>query len=78
MFLGRRGNSRAGSIPVVRIIVNESLRVPCWNERRFFIRNKSDEKIIIVRNNIKKWKDGKGTLFLGLKEFLVDPYSIKA
>lgn len=64
--------------PVVRIIVNESLQVPCWNERRLFIRNKSDEKIIIVRNNIKKWMDDKGTLFLGLKEFLIDPDSMKA
>lgn len=54
MFLGRRGNSHAGSIPVVRNIVNENLRVPCWNKRRLFIRNKSDEKIIIVRSNIKK------------------------
>ncbi len=78
MFLGRRVNSRAGSIPVVRTIVYESLRVPCWNERRLFIRNKSDEKIIIVRSNIKKWKDDKVNLFLGLKEFLINPDSIKA
>lgn len=78
MFLGRHGNSHAGSIPVIRIIVYESLRVPCWNERRLFIRNKSDEKIIIVRSNIKKWKDDKVNLFLGLKEFLVDSDSIKA
>ncbi len=40
--------------------------------------NDSFKKIIIVRNNIKKWKDDKGTLFLGLKEFLTDPDSIKS
>lgn len=42
MFLGRRVNSRAGSSPVVRTIVYESLQVPCWNERRLFVleRNK--------------------------------------
>lgn len=38
----------------------------------------SFKKIIVVRNNIKKWKDDKGTLFLGLKEFLIDPDSIKS
>ncbi len=36
------------------------------------------KKIIIVRNNIKKWIDDKGTLFLGLKEFLINPDSIKS
>ena len=40
--------------------------------------NDSFKKIIVVRNNIKKWKDDKGTLFLGLKEFLIDPDSIKS
>ena len=40
--------------------------------------NDSFKKIIVVRNNIKKWKDDKGTLFLGLKEFPIDPDSIKS
>lgn len=40
--------------------------------------NDSFKKIIVVRNNIKKWKDDKGTLFLGLKEFLTNPDSIKS
>lgn len=39
--------------------------------------NDSFKKIIIVRNNIKKWKDDKGVLFLGLKDFLTNPDSIK-
>ena len=38
----------------------------------------SFRKIIIVRNNIKKWMDDNGTLFLGLKEFLTNPDSMKA
>lgn len=38
----------------------------------------SFRKIIIVKNNIKKWKDDNGVLFLGLKEFLLNPDSIKA
>lgn len=38
----------------------------------------SFKKIIIVRNNIKKWKDEKGVLFLGLKEFLLDPNSLNS
>ena len=32
-------------------------------------------KIIIVKSNIKKWKDEKGILILGLKEFLTCPES---
>lgn len=40
--------------------------------------NDSFKKIIVVRNNIKKWKDDKGTLFLSLKEFLTNPDSIKS
>lgn len=40
--------------------------------------NDSFRKIIIVRNNIKKWMDGNGTLFLSLKEFLTDPDSIRS
>ena len=42
MFLGRHGNSRAGSIPVVRTIKNESLLVPEmeWTEAFRFIRKK--------------------------------------
>ena len=39
--------------------------------------NDSFKKIIIVSNNIKKWKDDKGVLFLGLKDFLTNPDSIK-
>ena len=35
------------------------------------------KKIIIVSNNIKKWKDDKGVLFLGLKDFLTNSDSIK-
>lgn len=47
-------------------------------ERALLNINDSFRKIIIVRNNIKKWKDDNGTLFLGLKEFLTDPDSIKS
>ena len=47
-------------------------------ERSLLNINDSFRKIIIVRNNIKKWKDDNGTLFLGLKEFLTDPDSIKS
>lgn len=35
-------------------------------------------KIIIVKSNIKKWKDEKGILILGLKEFLTCPESINS
>lgn len=66
MFLGRRGNSLAGSIPVVRIIVNESLRVPCWNERRLFVLSERDKKI------------KQGIIVLDLKGFPVNPNPIKA
>ena len=40
--------------------------------------NDSFRKIIVVRNNIKKWMDGNGTLFLSLKEFLTNPDSIRS
>jgi len=38
----------------------------------------SFRKIIIVRNNIRKWKDENGVLFLSLKEFLTCPESMKS
>lgn len=38
----------------------------------------SFRKIVIVRDNIKKWKDENGVLFLGLKEFLLNPDSINS
>lgn len=40
--------------------------------------NDSFRKIIIVKDNIKKWKDEKGVLILGLKEFLNNPKSIES
>lgn len=39
--------------------------------------NDSFRKTIIVRSKIKKWKDDKRILFLSLKEFLINPDSIK-
>lgn len=39
--------------------------------------NDSFRKTIIVRSNIKKWKDDKRILFLSLKEFLINLDSIK-
>lgn len=45
-------------------------------ERSLINIDDSFKKIIIVRNNIKKWKDEKGILFLSLKEFLTDMNSI--
>jgi len=47
-------------------------------ERSLIKIDDSFRKIIIVRNNIKKWKDDKGVLIIGLKEFLTNPESIKA
>lgn len=36
------------------------------------------KKIIIVKGSFRKWKDEKGILILGLKEFLTNPDSIKS
>ena len=36
------------------------------------------KKIIIVKDDIKKWKDENGILFIGLKEFLLNPRSIES
>ena len=48
-------------------------------ERKPLIRiNDSFRKIIVVKNNIKKWKDDSGVLYIGLKEFLLNPLSIGA
>ena len=47
-------------------------------ERPLFNINDSFRKVIIVKNNIKKWKDDNGVLFLGIKEFLLNPDSLKA
>lgn len=38
----------------------------------------SFRKVIIVKRNIKKWKDENGVLILGLKEFLTSPESLKS
>ena len=35
------------------------------------------KKIIIVKSDIKRWKDENGILFIGLKEFLLDPHCIE-
>lgn len=48
-------------------------------EERSLLRiDDSFRKVIIVRENIIKWKDEKGVLILGLKEFLNNPDSIKS
>ena len=48
-------------------------------EERSLIRiDDSFRKIIVVRNNIRKWKDENGILILGLKEFLTCPDAIKS
>lgn len=36
------------------------------------------KKIIIVKDDIKKWKDENGILFIGVKEFLLNPRSIES
>ena len=48
-------------------------------EERSLIRiDDSFRKVIVVRNNIRKWKDENGILILGLKEFLTCPDAIKS
>ena len=48
-------------------------------EERSLIRiDDSFRKVIVVRNNIRKWKDENGILILGLKEFLTWPEAIKS
>ena len=48
-------------------------------EERSLIRiDDSFRKIIVVRNNIRKWKDENGIFILGLKEFLTCPDAIKS
>lgn len=56
----------------------DSIKKRNQEERPLIKIDDSFRKIIIVKNNIKKWKDDNGVLFLGLKEFLLNPDSIKA
>ena len=56
----------------------DSIKKRVQEERPLIKIDDSFRKIIIVKNNIKKWKDDNGVLFLGLKEFLLNPDSIKA
>ncbi len=56
----------------------DSINKRVQEERPLIKIDDSFRKIIIVKNNIKKWKDDNGVLFLGLKEFLLNPDSIKA
>lgn len=55
----------------------DSIKKRNQEERPLIKIDDSFRKIIIVKNNIKKWKDDNGVLFLGLKEFLLNPDSIK-
>ena len=60
-----------------RIYIQSALNVDTEEkmiqERKSLIKiDDSFKKIVIVRNNIKKWKDDNGILFVGLKEFLLD------
>ena len=48
-------------------------------EERSLIRiDDSFRKVIVVRNNIRKWKDENGILILGIKEFLTCTDAIKS
>ena len=48
-------------------------------EERSLLRiDDSFRKVIVVRSNIRKWKDENGILILGLKEFLTCPDAIKS
>lgn len=48
-------------------------------EERSLIRiDDNFRKVIVVRNNIRKWKNENGILILGLKEFLTCPDAIKS
>ena len=48
-------------------------------EDRSLIRiDDSFRKVIVVRNNIRKWKDENGILILGIKEFLTCTDAIKS
>ncbi len=47
-------------------------------ERSLLKIDDSFRKVIIVKRNIKKWKDENGVLILGLKEFLTSPESLKS
>ena len=47
-------------------------------EERSLIRIDDSFIKVVVRNNIRKWKDENGILILGLKEFLTCPDAIKS
>lgn len=66
-----------------RIYIQSSLNIDDISkkekEKKSLIKiNDSFRKVIIVKNNIKKWKDENGILIIGLKEFLTYPDSIKS
>ena len=66
-----------------RIYIQSSLNIDEVSkkeqEERSLIRiDDSFRKVIVVRNNIRKWKDENGILILGLKEFLTCPDAIKS
>lgn len=66
-----------------RIYIQSSLNIDDISkkekEKKSLIKiNDSFRKVIIVKNNIKKWKDENGILIIGLKEFLTCPDSIKS
>lgn len=64
------GTPRAGSIPVVRTIVYESLRVPCWNERRLFVLSERNKKM--KKNNLSRLKGilGQSKFNKSLRDYL--------
>lgn len=63
----------------IQSALNIDTREKREQEERSLLRiDDSFRKVIIVRENIIKWKDEKGVLILGLKEFLNNPDSIKS
>lgn len=45
-------------------------------ERSLRLINDSSKKVIIVKDNIKTWRNDNGTVIMGLKEFLLSPGSL--
>ncbi|MCF0113550.1 MAG: ATP-binding protein, partial [Bacilli bacterium] len=72
-FVGNRGYDRIYVQSAWRIDSEEKMQ----QERRPLLRiDDSFRKIVVLRDNGKKWKDEQGILYLGLKEFLLDEKAI--
>ncbi len=69
-FIANKGNNKFYIQSALNIDTKKELEVPFIKIKDFFTR------IIIVKDNIKRWRDDKGIVIMGITDFLLDDDSL--